>query len=221
MTQINEELGYEYMPSFNQAAALEANIERTPVAPGTAALVAHTGQEAVAATQAQAQCGEAAAQAQGQCGEAALWQQFEQDVHEYKSTAPDFPAAFGFLLAKRDAELAAYGALDNRLSDPANRAQQIEQEALQLLGQAAQAGLSPAQFVYNMAKTQGYAHSQPSASDYAQKSQVQKAAQSLTMSAGGASVSPMNLEALAQLPQEEFDAWYWQNKAEFKNIMGR
>lgn len=216
MTQINEELGHEYMPSFNQAAALEANIERTPVAPGTAAQAAGTA--------AQGQCGEAvaeeqaAAQAQGQ---AALWQQFEQDVHEYKSTAPDFPAAFGFLLAKRDAELAAYGALDNRLSDPANRAQQIEQEALQLLGQAAQAGLSPAQFVYNMAKTQGYAHSQPSASDYAQKSQVQKAAQSLTMSAGGASVSPMNLEALAQLPQEEFDAWYWQNKAEFKNIMGR
>lgn len=218
MTQINEELGYEYMPSFNQAAALEANMNRTPGAPGTAA--------PVAPGQAQGQCGEAvaeeqaAAQAQAQA-QAALWQQFEQDVHEYKSTAPDFPAAFGFLLAKRDAELAAYGALDNRLSDPANRAQQIEQEALQLLGQAAQAGLSPAQFVYNMAKTQGYAHSQPSASDYAQKSQVQKAAQSLTMSAGGASVSPMNLEALAQLPQEEFDAWYWQNKAEFKNIMGR
>lgn len=208
---------------------IEANIERTPVAPGTAAqvagaagLVAHTGQEAVAATQAQGQCGEAVAEEQAAAqAQAALWQQFEQDVHEYKSTAPDFPAAFGFLLAKRDAELAAYGALDNRLSDPANRAQQIEQEALQLLGQAAQAGLSPAQFVYNMAKTQGYAHSQPSASDYAQKSQVQKAAQSLTMSAGGASVSPMNLEALAQLPQEEFDAWYWQNKAEFKNIMGR
>lgn len=214
MTQINEELGHEYMPSFNQDAALEANMNRTPVAPGTAA--------PGAPGQAQGQCGEAVAEEQAAAqAQAALWQQFEQDVHEYKSTAPDFPAAFGFLLAKRDAELAAYGALDNRLSDPANRAQQIEQEALQLLGQAAQAGLSPAQFVYNMAKTQGYAYSQPSASDYAQKSQVQKAAQSLTMSAGGASVSPMNLEALAQLPQEEFDAWYWQNKAEFKNIMGR
>ncbi|MDN5249291.1 MAG: hypothetical protein QWI73_04295 [Alphaproteobacteria bacterium] len=150
-----------------------------------------------------------------------LWQNFEHDVQEYKSKVPDFTEAFGYLLARRDAQLAAYGAIDKRLSDPAARAAQLENEALQVLTQAAQAGVSPAEFMYNMAKTQGYGQAANMAADYEQKSKTRSAAKSLTLSAGGAGVSPMNIESLAALPQEEFDAWYWQNKDEFKRIMGR
>lgn len=150
-----------------------------------------------------------------------LWQDFELDAQEYKNKTPDFTEAFSYLLARRDAQLAAYGAIDKRLSDPAARAHHIENEAFQVLSQAAKAGVSPAEFIYNMAKAQGYGQAANVAADYEQKNKTRSAAKSLTLSAGGAGSAPMNIESLAALPQEEFDSWYWQNKDEFKRIMGR
>ena len=52
------------------------------------------------------------------------------------------------------------------------------------------------------------------------KQLAQQAAKTLTATGGGVVNSPMSIEALANLSQEEFDNWYWKNKQEFKRIMG-
>ena len=84
---------------------------------------------------------------------------------------------------------------------------------------AKQSGSSAADFMYNLAKNLGY-KTEEAKPILAQDEEAKKAAKTLTASNGGVANSPMTIEGLSSLSQEEFDAWYWRNKQEFKRIMG-
>lgn len=84
---------------------------------------------------------------------------------------------------------------------------------------AKQSGSSAADFMYNLAKNLGY-KTEEAKPILAQDEEAKKAAKTLTASNGGVANSPMTIEGLSSLSQEEFDVWYWRNKQEFKRIMG-
>lgn len=141
---------------------------------------------------------------------------FANEVQEYSKATPDFIKAFNYLVEMRDKQLAQYSSLYPELSDASKRNQQIENEALEIITTAQQNGHNAAEFMYNLAKNLGYMQTNLMHSE-----EVRKSAKTLTSSSGSAAKSPMSIENLAKLSQEEFDEWYWQNKQEFKRIMGR
>lgn len=86
-----------------------------------------------------------------------LVQQTAQSAREFRAQQPDYDQAFQFLTEQRDKQLAAL------IPDPAQREQAMFMEALQLSVQALQAGVSPAQRYYEIAKQWGYAAAAPAA----------------------------------------------------------
>lgn len=145
---------------------------------------------------------------------------FANAVEEYSTQAPDFAQAFNYLIELRDKQLTQYSSLYPELNDIKNRNQQIENEALEIIKMAQQSGNNAPDFMYNLAKNLGY-KTEEAKPILAQNEEVKKSARTLTASNGGIANSPMTIEGLASLSQEEFDAWYWRNKQEFKRIMGR
>lgn len=71
---------------------------------------------------------------------------------EFSKANPDYQEAFQHLRANRDAELEAMG-----YSDPAQRQQIINNDALQIAAQALQRNMNAAEVVYKMAKARGWA----------------------------------------------------------------
>ena len=105
------------------------------------------------------------------------------------------------------------------MADATKRNHKIESEAVELIKMAQANGRNPAEFIYQIAKANGYGVAD--AVEIIEKKQLaQQAAKTLTATGGGVVNSPMSIEALANLSQEEFDNWYWKNKQEFKRIMG-
>lgn len=74
----------------------------------------------------------------------------EQDEATFRTKAPDFPQAVSHYITSRLTEMQALGI------DQAQAEQVLQQEANNLLYQTAQAGRSPAEAIYNMAKARGY-----------------------------------------------------------------
>jgi len=145
-----------------------------------------------------------------------LLQEFEEKAAEFSKMTPDFSKAVEFLAKKRHQQLQSYGVVDQRFYDLQERNQQLEKEAEQLIKIAAQTGRNPAQLFYEVALSYGYGATQ----HYREAEQKQTAAKSLTSLPGYRSHQPMDIDALAQMPQSDFDKWYWDNQSEFRRIMG-
>lgn len=145
-----------------------------------------------------------------------LIQCFQRAVAEFSAAKPDFTEAFNFLSAKRDQQLLAYSKVDPNFADASQRAKQMQNDVYELIKSARQAKKNPAELIYEIAETYGYGKRD----FYKQLSEVQSAARSLTATPGYRAGQPMSIDALAEMPQADFDKWYWKNKDEFRRIMG-
>lgn len=145
-----------------------------------------------------------------------LLKDFQQSVADYSARTPDFSDAFNFLADKREQQLKALSLVDPQYSHDKTRAKQLQNEALELIRAAKSANLDPAETIYQIAQSFGYHRHDY----YQQLSQAQSASRSLTASPGFRAGQPVGVDSLAQMSQADFEKWYWNNKDEFRRIMG-
>lgn len=130
------------------------------------------------------------------------------DVATFKQKTPDFMDAYAHLVNGRLAELKMYG-----YENAAEIKRIIEQEETQIVARALQGGSSPAEFIYNVAKSRGYVpktaidvvQQNSAAEKVRQIEHGQKAAQTLS-NVGGQAAPTLTFETLARMTDEEFDA---------------
>lgn len=137
-------------------------------------------------------------------------QTFQQDALAFAAKTPDFPAAYSHLANARGSQLKLMGYTDDQVKA------QLEKEELAAVDLAIQRGVSPSQFLYDYAKSFGYAPKAAAPAAPAADRQLQqindgqRASQTLT--GGGttpaAALSGSELvQKLVQMEQKEFDAF--------------
>lgn len=161
----------------------------------------------------------------------AVTETYHNDARRFMAQTPDFQDAYMHLIQGRHRELEFMGMKDER-----QRNQYIAQEEAQIVMQALQAGQSPAQMMYQLAQTRGFA---PGAKPPAQQNGAppppktnaqqkieqlrngQQAAQSLSNVAGSAGDS-LTMSTLASMSDAEFSAVVDKmSKAQVEKLLGR
>lgn len=126
----------------------------------------------------------------------------------YRESKPDYDAAIGHVVQARAQELQLYG------FTPAQIQQAIAEEATDIVRSAVAQGRDPAELGYQIAVSRGYrpdaAQQSANGSAAATIEAIAKAqGQSRSLSqAAGATPQAINLEAIAAMSPEEFDALY-------------
>jgi len=139
--------------------------------------------------------------AQAQAVQAVLGQasQLERD---FAQTTPDYHEAGAFLRAARAQELTALGL------DPYRAQQIVAAESVQLAHAALQHGRNPAQVIYTLAKTRGYAgpQRQQAADDASKLARIAKGQEAATSlgAASGAAPGRTGIEALLAMSDGDF-----------------
>jgi hypothetical protein len=140
---------------------------------------------------------------------------------EFEATAPDFKAAYNFLLNSRAAELKAIG-----YDTPESLHNALIADEMAIAQMAFQRGKSPAEMLYNLASQRGYkkeaaADSKNSAAEKLETIERGQAAHKSLANTGGSSGDPeMTAEALIAMPAEEFEAWCNKNPAKTRRLFG-
>lgn len=130
----------------------------------------------------------------------------EAGIDEFRTENPDYDAAIEYLAQERDAQLKAIG-------HTAQEALQImKREANAIFAKALQDGVNPGSRVYALSKRMGYkvadtTDEKPATATASQRLRTiaagQGAARSLSNAAGSAT-KPLTLQALADMPRDEF-----------------
>ena len=140
--------------------------------------------------------------------QAALNHAYLSDARGFVERNPDFIAGYRHLQHSRDQELALAGH-----DDPAVRLEIIKAEERDIVIRALQNGASPAERIYALAKARGFRNDSGETGRAAAAERIetiqrgQAAAKSLS-SVGGTSGEALTAEALANMPQEEFNTLY-------------
>jgi hypothetical protein len=141
---------------------------------------------------------------------------------EFEQNAPDFKAAYNFLLNSRAAELKAIG-----YDTPQSLHEALIADELAIAQMAFQKGKSPAEMLYNLANQRGYkkeAAAEPGKGAAAEKLETIERGQAANKSlsnAGGSSGDPeMTAEALIAMSAEDFEAWTTKNPAKARRLFG-
>lgn len=152
---------------------------------------------------------EVAKTAQQQQEEVNIRNAYVADARAFVGKTPDFTEAYQFLLQGRDLELQAYG-----ITDAQERAKIIQDEERNLVARALKDNASPSERVYNLAKARGYAKKAEAKPEPDKKAEEQidtiargQAASKTLSSAGGSPTEVLTAEALANMSEEEFQAW--------------
>lgn len=149
--------------------------------------------------------------------EQALWGEWSQSAQSYAATQKDFGDAVKYLSEARDRQLQALSIANPGFSNEQGRVQQINNELKQIVLAAKQQGMSPAEAVYKIAQGYGYAVAQPAQADpatlklpdsLAKIDAAQNASRTLAATTGRDAGDPMSAEAIANMSNTEFDAWY-------------
>lgn len=149
---------------------------------------------------------------------------YRQDAMRFAQQTPDFSDAYQYVAQSYASELKALG-----YSDPQIHQRMIQEEG-QLVVEALQRQLSPAQVIYERAKARGYTKKEaaPAAAAPQQNGQqklesIQKAQKTQTSlsGAGGSAGEGLTVEALANMSEDEFANVYQKlGKTKFRQMMG-
>lgn len=159
---------------------------------------------------------------------------YQASAQRFAQSNPDFVEAYNHTNRVRDAMLESIG-----YKNPKQRAQIRMDEERALVAQALQVGNDPASIIYGVAKSLGYVKAAPvAAADPAitipaaatpaapsvteeidRIAKAQAGSKSLS-SGGGASVGPMTVETLANMTEQEFEAYARKNPNVVKELMG-
>lgn len=137
----------------------------------------------------------------------------QQSEAEFSKTTPDYPEAFQYVKTQRDRELQDMG-----YSDPGQREQIMQTDALQIAAQALNSKMSPAEVVYKIAKARGYAGKAPAPAAPVKASEAPDAKKLATVAkgqaantslgqVGGTSIPEFSAESIAKMSDSEFEKW--------------
>lgn len=161
-----------------------------------------------------------------------VWNYWKADAEQYSKTNADFNNAATWLADLRDKQLTALSAFDQRFSTKQGRDIQIDAELKDIVVKAAQAKMSPAEMIYQLAQGYGYQKAPPQTDPVPDKLEMpetlRKVEQGLQSSrtvgqaSGKSGSDQLSPEAIANMPAPEFDAWIKvpANERYFNSIMG-
>lgn len=137
---------------------------------------------------------------------------------EFRKATPDYDNAVLHLRQIRERELEELF----KITDPGQRAQIVQREALQIAQSALSQGRSPAEVAYTMAKLRGY---QPpvaatASQDGEDRMERAKSASKSLSSVGGAPTGPMTAERLSKMSMKEFMDYERKNPEKVRALMG-
>lgn len=163
--------------------------------------------------------------AQHQREEQEIWSEWHQSATQFKAEKPDFDDAAKFLSNMRDTQLKGYAVLDERLSDQRARDAQINAELKEIIKAAKAKKVNPAEAVYQIAATYGYAAKAPVVADTEHLDQVERGmagATSLSAVGGSRPGGALDAKSIADMAPEEFAKWLEKpgNVAKFRKIAG-
>ena len=157
-------------------------------------------------------------------GQRQIWSFWHQDAAAFKAKAPEFDQAVRWMSEQRIAQLKALADLNPELRSEAGIARQINNELQAIVVAAAQSGVSPAGYIYDMAKKWGWrGGAGADASEFVPYRGGRKsdAEFSLSSMGGGAHSGPRTPEDVAHMTAAEFEAWLTRNGSRgFKRLMG-
>lgn len=165
-------------------------------------------------------------QRQASQADQALWGEWSQSAQSFAAEKQDFGDAVKYLSDAREKQLTAIGRLDQRLSTPQARTEQINAELKGIILAAKQNGISPAEAVYQIAKDYGFTAPAPDPVVVSEKLDQIDAAQTASRTLAGTPGKPagdaMTAEAIASMPAADFDRWYAkpENQQRFNKLMG-
>ena len=155
--------------------------------------------------------------------ESQIWNYWEADTAEYSKSNADFGNAAKWLAEYRDKQLTALGKFDQRLASKQGRDQQINAELKDIIVRAAQAKMSPAQAIYEIAQGYGYTMAAPK-TGAEEIDAINKAADGAETLSGGGGDKPLasvDAKAVANMSEAEFSAWLSKKgDAGFRKLMG-
>jgi hypothetical protein len=153
----------------------------------------------------------------------AIWSLWKQSATAFKSEKPDFDEAVKFLSDARLKQMQAYAVVDERFGDEGQRVAQLNAELKQIVKTAKAKSINPADAVYQIATTYGYAPK--AAVNTEQLERLEKAIDGSTSlsSVGGSRPAPaLDAKAIADMSPGEFEAWFAKpgNQQKFKRLAG-
>lgn len=153
----------------------------------------------------------------------AIWSLWKQSAASIKAERPDFDDAMNFLSEARLKQMQAYAVVDERFGDEAQRVAQLNAELKQIIKTAKAKNINPADAVYQIASTYGYAP-KPKV-DTEQLERLEKAidgSTSLSAVGGSRPAAALDAKAIADMSASEFEAWYAKpgNQQKFKRLAG-
>lgn len=137
-----------------------------------------------------------------QQAEAQLTNAVQAAESEFVKAQPDYLEAVAHLQRVADANLQLMG-----VDDPAERAAAIRRDAMAMAARALQAGRSPAEMAYQLAKNQGYAPKAATNSNSDKIANIQKGQKATPSmpSGGGVKKEGISLEDIANMDDDQFD----------------
>lgn len=164
--------------------------------------------------------------------ESELWNHWSESAQTYAQEKTDFGDAVKFLSDMRTKQLTALSAVEPTFATEQGRLNQINAELRQIVAGARQIGASPAEIVYQVAASFGYAPTGAApAGDpaklalpekLAQIDAAQNASRTLATPGGRSATDPLTPETIASMSQNEFEAWMKNpdNAKRFESMMG-
>lgn len=165
--------------------------------------------------------------------ESELWNHWSESATSYAQEKTDFGDAVKFLSDMRTKQLTALAAVEPSFATEQGRLNQINAELRQIVAGARQIGASPAEVVYQVAASFGYAPTgvAPTPADpgklelpekLAQIDAAQNASRTLATPGGRSATDPLTPEAIASMTPTEFEAWIKSpdNAKRFESMMG-
>lgn len=171
---------------------------------------------------------------QAQEQDAAIWNVWQQETTQFAQTQTDFEEARNFLSTMRETQLKGLGRVNPQFATEQGRIQQINSELKEIIVASKQQGISPAQFIYELASAYGYTPKQAQEAAAAANptgelpdslkriAAAQDASRTVGGASGGAGGDPLTPEAIANMSAKEFEGWMKtpENAARFQKIMG-
>lgn len=164
--------------------------------------------------------------------ESELWNHWSESATSYAQEKTDFGDAVKFLSDMRTKQLTALAAVEPSFASEQGRLNQINAELRQIVAGAKQIGQNPAEIVYQVAASFGYAPSAAApAADLgklalpeklAQIDAAQNASRTLATPGGRSATDPLTPEAIASMSASEFETWLKSpdNAKRFESMMG-
>lgn len=164
--------------------------------------------------------------------ETELWNHWSESASSYAAEKTDFGDAVKFLSDMRTKQLTALAAVEPSFASEQGRLNQINAELRQIVAGARQIGQNPAEIVYQVAASFGYAPSgAPAQLDpgkielpekLAQIDAAQNASRTLATPGGRSATDALTPEAIASMSATEFEAWIKSpdNAKRFDSMMG-